>query len=502
MSAAVSSDVGAAEVEGIVPPHDDAAEKVVLSAVMLDPSALPKIQDFLRHDMFFSEAHRRIFEAATEVRRAKDPVDITTVHGWLHARGTKRENRLMQVGGAGYLSEILDASPMVSNVRAHAVLVHDMWRRREIIKACQTVVANGYVGPGDVQAWCDAAVRTLGTLGMQNPVRPVETNEQTLARILADACMEPGDIDTTGPTTPMTGYPTGLFGIDRILGGVRKGGKTTIAATTGVGKTAIAIQVAVKLAKDGVGVFFLSTELKRMELLRRAVACEAGLDATRIRDRKLTPSEKVRLAEATTRLENLPLRIDETARITIEEVAGATKAMAEEMPYRHGVSLGVVVVDYIQRLEPSRHLQHKEKHEQVGHATRSLKILAQDLDLAVIELAQAKDPPAGKRPEKPKASNGISDSSQVAKESDDVIFLWADEDPKLNPRQSVLAIIAKQRSGAKGEVPLMFQRDQYRFEDANTPDLMASPSRQYLDRLPEPPQGRFDDYDHDGGGLP
>lgn len=498
MNDAVSSDVAASAIEGMLPPHDDEAEKVVLSAVMLDPSALPKIQDFLRHDMFFSEAHRRIFEAAAEIRRRKEPVDVTTVHGWLLARGTKRENRLAQVGGAGYLAEILETSPEVANVRAHAVLVHDAWRRREVIKACLSVAANGYAGVGDVQAWCDTAVRTLGTIGMQNPVRPVETNEQTYARILADACLEPGAEGDSGAAA-LTGFPTGFYAIDRILGGVRKGGKTTIAATTGVGKTAIALQIAVKLAKDGLGVFFFSTELKRIELLRRAVACEAGLDATRIRDRKLTPSEKVRLADATARLEHLPLRIDQTARITIEEIAGATRAMAEEMPYRHRVNLGVVIVDYIQRLEPSRHKQHQDKHLQVEHATRSLKILAQELDIVAIELAQQKDPPPGKKPQRPTLSPCcICDSSQIQKESDDLIFLHADDDPKHTPQQTVTAIVAKQRAGGKGDVVMTFQRDQYRFIDPNTPNPMASPSRQYLDTKPdpEPPPGHFDNDYH------
>jgi replicative DNA helicase len=233
--------------------------------------------------------------------------------------------------------------------------------------------------------------------------------------------------------------------------------------------------------------------MKRVEILRRAVACEAGLDATRIRDRLLSPTEKIRLKEATARLEHLPLRIDETPRITIEEVAAATRAMAEEMPYRHGVPLGMIVVDYIQRLEPSRHLQQRDKHEQHAHATRSLKILAQELDIIALELAQQKDPPPGKKPTRPTLTPCcIAESGQIQKESDDVIFIHPEDDPKHTPVQTVTLIVAKQRAGAKGDVPMTFQRDQYRLIDHNAPDPTANPSRQYLDphpeRAAEPPQ--------------
>lgn len=491
MSACRTQAEAAADVEGLLPPYDFDAEASVLSAVALDVSAMPKIEDFMRHEMFYPEPHRRIFEACVDLRRTKTPIDVTQIHGWLKARG-----RLEQVGGTGYLTEVIAASPVVANVRAHAVLVHDAWRRRQIIKACQDIVAKGYAGAGEVQPWCEAATRTLGAIGMQNPVRPIESNDQTLSRILADACEMPGP--DAGPSTPMTGFPTRIFGLDRILGGLRKGGKTTIAASTGVGKTSMAIQVAVELAKQGVGVLFFSTEMKREEILRRALAAEAQISAVRIRDRKLSPAEKLTLAAAKERLGKLPLRIDETARITIEEVAAASKSMAEEMPYFHGVRLGALFLDYAQRVEPSRHMATREKHDQIGHSTRSYKILAQELDVVAVELAQAKEPDPRAKVQKPRAQNCVADSSQIAKESDDVIVLVAEDDPQDDPRQSVRAYVVKQRAGAKGEVALMFRRDQYRFVDPNVPNAMACPSRQYVDPRPdpEPPQGRFDDDNH------
>lgn len=463
--------------DGLEPPTDREAEAAVLSAIIVDTTALPKVIDFLRPEHFGSEANARIFDACGDLFRRKSPIDTQTVASWLKARG-----RLAQVGGIEYIAELIGASPTYGNVRAHAVAVHDAWRRRRVIFACQKIAGNGYTGVSDVQAWCDSAVRTIGTIGAQNPVRPVETNEQTLTRLLQESCSEA--VEDGGAVSAMTGYPTGIHGLDRIIGGLRKGAKTTIAATTGVGKTALAMQLAIELAHRGVGVLFFSMELKREELLRRALAHEAKVSGERMKTRRLSPANKIALAQAAGRLKTLPWRIDETPHPTIEEIAAATKAMAEQMMLVEHVPLGMVVVDYIQRTAPSRHLMQRDVHEQVTHATRSFKILCQELDCIGLELAQAKDAIPGRKPEKPKASSGIAESSKISKESDDVIFLWPEDDPHDDPRQSVVAIVAKQRAGRKGEVPLMFRRDMYRFIDPNTPTAFPNPSRQYVDDDP------------------
>lgn len=491
----------------LVPPADLDAEAAVLSAVMLDATALPKVIDFLMPEHFFSEAHRRIFEAARTLFFAKDPVDSQTVASWLKARG-----RHVQVGGIPYIMSILDSTPVVANVRAHAVSVHDAWRRRQVMLVCQRLATQAASSVGDVQSWCEGTVRTFGEISMLNPVRPVETNEQALARILSDAF--DGQTSTDTAVTPMTGFPTGIYGLDRYLGGLRRSAKTTISATTGVGKTALAIQVGVHVAKQAVGVLVFSTELKRVELLRRAVSCEADVDMSpqRLRRKALTEREKAALKGASLRIKGLPLRIDETARLTIEQVAGLTKSMQEEMLLVHRVPLGLVIFDYAQRSEASKHLMQRDRHEQIGHFTKGFKQLCQELDIAGVELAQAKDQDPRAKKDWPKASNGVADCSQIAKEADDLVFLVPGApSPKDDPRMEVNAWIAKNRAGPKNiAIPLMFRGDRFRFIDPNEPGPYSNPSRQYVDTKPDdaddvpaPPPGRFDDDGADTltGGL-
>lgn len=461
-----------------MPPHDPEAETSVLSAVMLDPTALPKVIDFLRPEHFYSDGHRWIYAAAVGVWRAKDPVDLTTVASWLRDR-----DKLLRVGGAAYIAQVADASPVVANVRAHAVAVHNAWRRRQVILACQKIAAVGYIDVPDVQAWTESATKTLGTIALKNPARPVETNEQALDRILAGASAAEGD---GGPKIGLSGFPTGLHGVDRILGGLAKGSKTTIAASTGGGKSAFGAQMSIEISKQGVGVLYFSTEMKRQELLLRALANEAQVDGVKIRRRELAPHQKLAIVEASKRIKRLPWRIDETPRLTIEDIAIVARGVAERFLVEERVPLGMIVLDHIHRLDPSKSVAHRDKHEQFAHATKSFKILCQELDVVGLELAQAKAQMPGKKRVKPRAENGIAETSQIAKESDDVVFLWAEDDPVGDPRQSVKAIIAKQRAGAKGEVDLMFRRDLYRFTDPNTPNPSGSnPSRQYVDTGPD-----------------
>ncbi len=473
-----------------LPPFDINAEAAVISAVMLDPAAMPRVVDFLSHEHMFSESHRRIIESSIELFREGKPIDAQTVASHLHARG-----RLQQVGGIPYMVEIMDSSPVVANVRAHAVAVHDMWRRRQVIDACERIASNGRVAVANVQLWCEEAIRTLAKIGAQNPVRPVESNDQALARMLAEA-FEVAPPETAGGTgSLLTGFPTGIHGLDDILGGCHKGAKTTIAGTTGAGKTTIAMQVAVRWAKRGIGVLFFSTEMKREALLMRAVCAETGIPMDRVKKRRLTAADRTAMTAAAAMLAALPLKIDQTAKLTIDEIVGIAKTEAERMPLEHRVPLGAVIEDYVQRLEPPRHLAHKEKKDWCAYSTKQFKLMCQELDVAGIELAQAKPLERGvTKRQKPHASNCVAESSVIAHEADNLVVLVGESDATPNdPRQEVMAYVVKQRDGRKGEVPLLFRGDIYTFIDPNTPNPMASPSRQYVDPLPEPPPGRFDD---------
>lgn len=493
------------------------AEAAVLSAVILDPAALPRVIDFLQSEHFCSEAHRQIFKAATELFSAKEPIDAQTVASHLRAR-----NRLAQVGGIPGIASILDSAPVVRNVRAYGVYVHDMWRRRQVILACQRFALRAMEDSPSVQGFIDGIVADFGKLGNQNPSKPIESLEATLTRLVQRAMNPPDPKAAPDPlAVPMRGFPIGLPGVDRLLGGLRVAAKTTIVALTGVGKTAFMLQAAASLAKQEVGVLLFSTEITREECGYRLLAQESGVPARKIQSGELTPGQRNAVLAAEKVLAQLPLVIDETAKLSIEQVAAITKAEAEKMLYTHRVRLGLVGFDYAQRSEASRSKTQKDRHEQIGHFSKGFKQLMQELKLAGLELAQAKPRKPGTKKSRPNANTDIAGSGEIAKEADEVIFLEAENEPtEYDPRVEITAWIGKNRAGpkAKDGVSLEYRGDLYRFRDINAPNTHSDPSRQYVDtspepaekppiviedarEVPEPPRGFFDDFDHDTNPL-
>lgn len=487
-----------------MPSHDLDVEAAVISAVLLSRGDhLPKILDFLLPEHFYSEAHRRIYEAILELFYAKEPIDEVLVGAWL-----KERNRLLQVGGLPYISKILDCAPVVTNLRAYAMKIHDAWRRRQVTLAARRFVVqstHGHEESANVQAWCESIAAHLGVIAMTNPVRPVESNTQVLDRILAEAFdptpIKPGEV-------PIAGFPTGLYNIDRRIGGLRKGAKTTVVAATGVGKTAFAVQVMRKVAHKGGGVLFFSKEMKRAEILKRALLQEAQVSANRVKTRTLTASMRQALVDAKTRIDALPIIIVDTPRLTIEELSAVARQEKENCLRKFRVPLVLVVDDNVNRSEPSRHMVQRERNEQLEHHTKNFKILCQEEDLAGLELAQGKESAFGKKREKPRENNGVAESSKIGKEADELIYLWPDGERVAtadDPRTSITAIFGKVRDGLKEDVSLMYRGDMFTFTDPNAPDAHGNPSRQYVDPRPNDADEKSEDsgnYHRVGFGLP
>jgi replicative DNA helicase len=463
---------------GKIPPHDLDSEAAVISGVFLDESVLPRVREILRPEHFYADAHRRIWEAIVELdaqpRLGDERQCIVRVGERLKARG-----RLESVGGMAYLTELLNAAPAVSNVLSYAATVHDRWRVRRVIARCQEFSARGYVeGAVDVQAFTDTAAKALARIAADNPLNPIPTNEQTFAKLVRRMTHEPDELTAT-----MQGYPTGLYALDCALGGLAAGHKLTVAASTGAGKTALAAQLCVHVAKLGVGALMFSTEVDREEVLFRALANEASVDSTRMKKapgEALSAEEIGRVAGAADLLRKLPWIVDETPSISVDTIRTRVATHIERMRLVDRVPLGLVIVDYVQRLSPPRHLLGRKKHEQVEYSTRALKTLAQEFKLCVLELAQAKkyERTKGGKVKMPAVEDGISDSSQVAKEADEVVFLV----PQAKLESGVIELVAfigKQRGGpAKVEIPLEYHGALYRFEDPE--DRMRCPSRDFL----------------------
>jgi replicative DNA helicase len=470
-----------------VPPMDMDAEAGVISAILLAPSLLSVIGPWLEPHHFYSEAHRRIYEAACELHRAGAQVDTTTVGTWL-----KDRNRIAQIGGMSYITELLAAAPVVTarSINAYAATVFDKWRQRTAIARMQTLVAEGYIGVPDTQGYLDASVRSVEAIARKRAGEPDETNAQLLSRMLHELSEAPD-------ATKSGGIPTGLATYDRLTGGLYRGRKTLIVARTGRGKTTLALMFALSVARRGIGAHVIATDTQtRKEILAKLVCGLAGVEMSRWRDRTLNADDWRRVTSAASELAQLPICIEHIPRATPTRIRHAIMMRADMAISVDKKPIGLVVVDHLHEQAPEPHLRMAKKQEQLEHAARMTGDIVSELNIALIELAQMRDldRDAGKRakPMKPRLGCTAWAPQDIEKTAHNIVALWEPDPARI---EDVQVEILKAREGRRGTVKLRFKTEAFYeredhmvhpdVDDVRNPALAAS--RRYVDVLPPPP---------------
>jgi len=463
-------------VEGRVPPHDLDAEAAVLSAVMLDPSAMDKVTD-LKPEYFYSEAHRRIFEACVELKAQSQPVDVLQVQTWLRDR-----QRLAQVGGAGYLTEILDSAPVVANVAAYGRTIHEKFRIRQLILACQRVAATGYVDYGEAQSFIDGAEQAIYNIARTSSKQSVEK----LLDVMKKSFKRLNDAVARGDR--ITGMPTGFDRYDRMTAGLHEGDLTIVAARPGMGKTSFVLNLAANLASPkgrevegdpssrwedhGVGCVVFSLEMPREQLANRMVCSEARVDVSKMRTGFLSPQDWSKLTQAASFLGSLPIWIDDSPGLTLIELRAKVRRLQSEYDLvddegRKTRRIGCVVIDYLQLMKGRDGVQSRE--QEISEISRGLKGLAKELGVAVIALSQL-NRAVETRSEKSKRPliSDLRESGAIEQDADNIVFIYRDDyynkEDSAEPNIAEL-IIAKQRNGPTGTAKVRFDKQWTRFDN-------------------------------------
>ena len=349
-------------VDGRVPPHDLDAEAAVISAVMLDPNALDKVLEFLKPEHFYSEAHRRIFEACLELKNAGQPVDVVQVGSWL-----KDRERIAQVGGMQYLTQILDSAPAVANIASYAKIIHEKCRVRQLTLVCQRVAAQAYIDYGEAQAFIDSAEQSIYEIARTRESNSAEKLLDLLKRsfkAIQDAHMRGGRI---------TGISTGFTRYDDLTAGLHDGDLTIIAARPGMGKTSFVLNVAANVAGTvvceaeptagqqqgerwevpGAGVIVFSLEMPREQIANRMVCSDGRVDVSKLRSGHLGPQDWRSLTASASRLGRMPIWIDDSPGLSILELRAKVRRLQAEYERTDAEGkriqrIGLVVVDYLQ----------------------------------------------------------------------------------------------------------------------------------------------------------
>ncbi len=464
-------------IEGRVPPHDLDAEAAVLSAAMLDPSALDKVTD-LKAEHFYSEAHRRIYEACLELRQAGQPVDVLSVGSWL-----KDRQRLAQVGGTQYLAQILDAAPVVANVGAYGRIIHEKYRIRQLILACQKVTAQGYGDYGESQAFIDSAEQAIYNIARTGSSK---LSTERLLDVMKKSFQRLNDAVARGDR--ITGVPTGFDRYDRMTAGLHEGDLTIVAARPGMGKTSFVLNVAANVASPkgrevandpnsrweeaGVGCIVFSLEMPREQLANRMVCSEARVDVSKMRTGFLSPQDWSKLTQAASFLGSLPIWIDDSPGLTLIELRAKVRRIQSEYETRDDQGrklrkVGCVIIDYLQLMKGRDGVQSRE--QEISEISRGLKGLAKELEVPVIALSQL-NRAVETRSEKSKRPliSDLRESGAIEQDADNIIFIYRDDyynkEESAEPNIAEL-IIAKQRNGPTGTAKVRFDKQWTRFDN-------------------------------------
>lgn len=423
-----------------VPPHSEEAEQSVLGSLLLDKEAIIQVAEFLRAEHFYKDAHALIYQAILELYEQREPVDIVTL-----TEALKKKKALKKVGGAGYLTSLVNTVPTSAHVENYGRIVKDLYTKRSLIQAATLLVEKGFDEGGEVEELLDQAEQNIFSLSQQHLKRVFLSVKDVLTESFdrLDKLHKQAD--------GLRGVPTGFPDLDGTLAGMQDSNLLILAGRPGLGKTALALNIAQAVAvKYRIPVGFFSLEMSKEELVDRLLIAQADIDAWRLKTGKLSGEDFAKLSEAMGVLAEAPLFIDDTPGISVLEMRTKSRRLMAE----HEVKL--IIIDYLQLIR-GRNLDNRV--QEVSEISQALKNLARELRLPVLALSQlsrAVEHRGGKQPQ----LADLRESGSIEQDSDVVMFLYRDEEEDM---ENMKLSIAKHRNGPLRIIDIRFRGDRIRF---------------------------------------
>jgi replicative DNA helicase len=430
---------------GRIPPHNLEAEESLIGAMMLSREALTAaVEAHIEAQDFYKPAHGTIYDAAYTLHSRGEPVDPVTVSEEL-----RRSGQLDPIGGRATLLRIQAATPASANAAHYANIVSELAMLRRLIETAVDIEQMAFEVDDDVDETLDRAESMIFEVAEKRvtdslvPLYPVL--EQTLVQL-----EHLYDRDST-----ITGVPTGFHDLDDLLLGLQPSTLNVLAARPGQGKTSLALGAALHCALVArKPVLFFSMEMGHLELTKRLLAAEAGIEARKLSTGRLGEHEWPKLHQAVGRLAEAPFFIDDNPHCTVMEM----RAKARRTRARFG-DLGLIVVDYLQLMSSSKRVESRQI--EVSEMSRGLKILARELDTPVLCLSQLNRQLEYRQDKRPMLAD-LRESGSIEQDADVVLFIYRDEyyNPESDQRGMAEIIVSKHRNGPTGSTRLAF-RDQY-----------------------------------------
>ncbi len=444
-------------------PHSLEAEVCVLGSMVLDANTIDLVVHTVQGDDFFRPAHRILYETLCAMHGAGKPIDLVTLSEEL-----QRAKLLERVGGHDYLIRVAEGVPSTANAEYYARLVRDKALLRNLIGTNQQVVQDAYDSQDDPAEILDRAEHAVFQIASRQIGDHAVGLESLLQQTFETLSAADGSI---------TGVPTGYYKLDELLCGLQKGEMIVLAARPSMGKTALACNMAEYMAaEDHRPVLLFSLEMAKEQLAARFLCSRAKFNAQRLRRGNISAEDWTHLQMAAGDLERAPVFIDDSADLNILQLRAKARRL------KASADIQCVFVDYLQLMAPLASARKDPRHQQIADMSRALKALGRELQVPIVVVSQLNRSPEGREGHRPRMSD-LRESGAIEQDADVVMLLhredyyhrgegdWEEQNPdKLNVAE---LIVAKQRNGPIGTVPLSFLAECVRFENYASEEVLG-----------------------------
>ena len=425
---------------GKIPPHDLEAEQAVLGSMLTDKDAVIASIEILKPESFYREDNRLIYEAMLNLYNNSEPIDIITIKSELESIG-----KFEQVGGLEYIASLPDKVPTTANVQKYINIVEEKGILRNLIRTANEIIDLGYDPTEDVEDIMDNAEKKIFNI-MQNKNQKGYT---PIKDVLVESFNQLEELYNR--KQHITGVPTGFSELDYKTAGFHGSDLILIAARPAMGKSAFALNIATNAAtKANVPVAIFSLEMSKEQMVNRMLCSEAMVDSNKVRTGKLEEDDWVKLAETIGPLSEAEIYIDDTPGISVMEIRAKCRKLKLEK------NIGMVVIDYLQLVQASSK-RFGSREQEISEISRSLKVLAKELNVPVIALSQLSRA-VEQRPDHRPMLSDLRESGAIEQDADIVMFLYRDDYYNEDSEKKDIAevIIAKHRAGSTGTVELLW----------------------------------------------
>lgn len=431
-----------------IPPHSVESEQSILGSILLDKDAIITVAETITPSDFYKDAHRVIYESMMALNNKNEPIDMVTLTDELRKRGY-----LDDIGGVTYLTSLSTIVPTTSNVKYYADIVKEKSVLRQLIKASNDIINLGYGSGESAEDVLDFAEKKIFDISQER------TNDdfKPINQVLMDTYDMIESIYSN--KSDVTGVTTGFKDLNKKINGLQRTDLILVAARPAMGKTAFALNLVQNAAiKGNASVAVFSLEMSKEQLAQRMIAAQSNVELKKMKTGTLNDADWPRIISAMAVMSDAKIFIDDTPGIKINELRSKCRKLKMEQ------GLDLVMIDYLQLMESDS--KNESRQQEISKISRSLKILAKELDCPVVALSQLSRAPEQRADHRPVLSD-LRESGAIEQDADIVMFLYRDEYYHSDSEKKDLAevIIAKNRHGETGSVELVWMGSIQRFGD-------------------------------------